>query len=825
MKRMILITMMTISVASFAGVSELLIVDPAAPEPDPDHNSISEMDLTTVSLSNTIDDLLVDIDFSGDFEGIHLVVLLETGFGGATYGGTTDPFEFPVTYEHPNKPDFALTYKYTDDDYADLRFWDGEWTWWDDDGRNYRTQASGWVPGINIRPTWITKGSSSVEIAIPLYIFDSLVHPDSIRIQVYLTQEVVQFETIKRSAYDSAPHDSTLDIDFDPYDPGADWSITETPVVLHHYSEKYGIIEAFPEPPILSNPAADPQAVTAGEDMVFSVDVADGGDGIGNVLLNLSYVGGPEVQPMTDDGTGGDETAGDGTYSCLHSIDSLIPSGDYLAGILAGDASNTSIVYTSAAFTVTGFETTVRSFIDSIGDDHGPDQFGIPGLYYVYPDNDVFFDGAYDLLECRIVETAKVVDGEIIPSLAFIVTTGDVPDPAEPGAADWNPLYADINLQKVDIYIDAAEGGIYGGLPYRQNDFAAWDAWEYAVVIDGWYKVVAVSTGGDTPATWALAVLKSDRDIILESDFDENTLAAVVSKEALGDPSIEDIQGWDIMVLMTGHDGVSSDMNLGDTRWVHAAVSEWEFGGGSDGDHDANIIDLVGSPGTGKAAGRPQSYLLDYMSAEAMERILDGETAVRLEITVDITATLLESFACSGTTEGIEISWTLSEAGEEIEFEVQREKNGSGRFLVVEAEVTSPEDLSFRMTDNDLEPGASYRYRVYATDEDGTKLLFVTESMTAETPEMSLYQNYPNPFNPATTIRFYLPEKGGVLLEIFDVSGKYVACIVDESMERGRHTIEWNGQDQNGNPVSSGVYFYRLKAGKNTISRKMVLLR
>ena len=129
------------------------------------------------------------------------------------------------------------------------------------------------------------------------------------------------------------------------------------------------------------------------------------------------------------------------------------------------------------------------------------------------------------------------------------------------------------------------------------------------------------------------------------------------------------------------------------------------------------------------------------------------------------------------------------------------------------------------MTDNDLEPGASYRYRVYATDEDGTKLLFVTESMTAETPEMSLYQNYPNPFNPATTIRFYLPEKGGVLLEIFDVSGKYVACIVDESMERGRHTIEWNGQDQNGNPVSSGVYFYRLKAGKNTISRKMVLLR
>jgi hypothetical protein len=825
MKHMILFALLLASTASFAAVSELLITDPAAPEPDPAHNSISQMDLTTVTLSNTPGEILVEVEFSSDFEGVHLVLLMETGYGGSTYGGPGDPFEFPVSYEHPNRPDFVLTYKYTDDDYADLRFWSGEWSWWDDAGREYRTPAQGWVPGINIRPAWITKGSSSVEIAIPLYIFGPLVQPDSISIEVYLTQQVVQFDVIKRSAFDSAPHDSTLDIDFDPYDPYADWSITETPVSLHHYSAGYGIVTDFPAPPILSDAAADPQTVTAGDTIFFYVDVADGGDGIGNVLIDLSPVGGAQSRPMTDDGTGGDQAAGDGTYSCLQPVDSLIPSGEYLAEISAGDASNTLTADTVIAFTVAGAETMIRSFVDPAGDDHGPDQLGTPGLYYVYPGNDVFFDGSYDLLECRIYETAKVVGGEIVPSIAFVVTAGAVPDPAEPGAADWNPLYGDINIQKVDIYIDAFDGGIYAGLPYRQNDFAEWDAWDYAVVMDGWYKGVLVSSGGDTPETWAITARISDRDIVLSTDFDDNTITAIVSKEALGDPSAEDIQGWDIMVVMTGHDGVSTEMNFGDTRWVNDAVSDWQFGGGSNTDYDANIIDLMGSPGTGNVAGRTQSEMLDYTTAEAWERIMAGKTPVVLETTFDITATLLESFMCSGAEEGIEISWTLSEAGETMAFSVTREKDQSGRFLPIEIEILESGDLSYRAIDNDLEPGASYRYSVYVEDEEGARLLFTTERIKVGLPGLTLRQNYPNPFNPATTIVYFVPAKCHVLLEIFDVSGRRVACLVDRTQAQGRYTVEWNGRDPGGNAAGTGVYFYRLKAGKQTVSRKMVLLK
>jgi flagellar hook assembly protein FlgD len=95
------------------------------------------------------------------------------------------------------------------------------------------------------------------------------------------------------------------------------------------------------------------------------------------------------------------------------------------------------------------------------------------------------------------------------------------------------------------------------------------------------------------------------------------------------------------------------------------------------------------------------------------------------------------------------------------------------------------------------------------------------------TPALSvtLYQNYPNPFNPSTLMRYYLPEKSRVALEIYDISGKRVAQLVRKVEEKGFYVIEWNGKDDRGNTVVSGVYFCRLTAGKERISKKLVLLR
>jgi len=88
-----------------------------------------------------------------------------------------------------------------------------------------------------------------------------------------------------------------------------------------------------------------------------------------------------------------------------------------------------------------------------------------------------------------------------------------------------------------------------------------------------------------------------------------------------------------------------------------------------------------------------------------------------------------------------------------------------------------------------------------------------------------LGQNYPNPFNPLSTICFDLPVASKTVLRIFDVSGCVVATLVDRFLEAGRCTVTWDGGTEAGNPVVSGVYFYRLEVGDFVAVRKMVLPR
>ena len=90
---------------------------------------------------------------------------------------------------------------------------------------------------------------------------------------------------------------------------------------------------------------------------------------------------------------------------------------------------------------------------------------------------------------------------------------------------------------------------------------------------------------------------------------------------------------------------------------------------------------------------------------------------------------------------------------------------------------------------------------------------------------LALYQNHPNPFNPNTVIRFYLPKAEEVKLDIYNVAGQRVKRLAEGRREMGYQELEWDGRNGSGAECSSGIYFYRLRAGKTSISRKMVLLR
>ena len=89
----------------------------------------------------------------------------------------------------------------------------------------------------------------------------------------------------------------------------------------------------------------------------------------------------------------------------------------------------------------------------------------------------------------------------------------------------------------------------------------------------------------------------------------------------------------------------------------------------------------------------------------------------------------------------------------------------------------------------------------------------------------SVEQNYPNPFNPTTTIDYSLPSQSRVSIRIYNVLGQSIRTLVDETQSAGEYSVTWDGKNQAGEAVSTGLYFYRIQAGDITQTRKMLLLK
>jgi|GEM_PF-2477710 len=118
-------------------------------------------------------------------------------------------------------------------------------------------------------------------------------------------------------------------------------------------------------------------------------------------------------------------------------------------------------------------------------------------------------------------------------------------------------------------------------------------------------------------------------------------------------------------------------------------------------------------------------------------------------------------------------------------------------------------------------------FSIWAIGGDGGPLTAVAEEAPAagHPSAFRLDPNYPNPFNACTQISFHLPVDGPVTVEIFNPTGQLVRTLVRARLPAGHHLVSWDGSDQAGRPVGSGLYFCRLQAGNSTAARKIVLLR
>jgi hypothetical protein len=122
--------------------------------------------------------------------------------------------------------------------------------------------------------------------------------------------------------------------------------------------------------------------------------------------------------------------------------------------------------------------------------------------------------------------------------------------------------------------------------------------------------------------------------------------------------------------------------------------------------------------------------------------------------------------------------------------------------------------------------GSTLHYRLEVREKYGSTRLLATESVSVPAVPLRLHQNYPNPFNPGTSIRFDMPAAERVWLDIYDVSGRLVRRLVDGE-ERGPGPVEvyWDGTSDAGERRASGVYYCRLRVGKETRVRIMVLIQ
>jgi len=97
------------------------------------------------------------------------------------------------------------------------------------------------------------------------------------------------------------------------------------------------------------------------------------------------------------------------------------------------------------------------------------------------------------------------------------------------------------------------------------------------------------------------------------------------------------------------------------------------------------------------------------------------------------------------------------------------------------------------------------------------------EAIVAE--KYVLGNNYPNPFNPTTTINFQTPKASDVTMLVYNTLGQKVKTLVNENMPIGKHTVVWDGRNDAGQMLPTGMYFYTLKAGSTSLTKKMLLVK
>jgi hypothetical protein len=206
----------------------------------------------------------------------------------------------------------------------------------------------------------------------------------------------------------------------------------------------------------------------------------------------------------------------------------------------------------------------------------------------------------------------------------------------------------------------------------------------------------------------------------------------------------------------------------------------------------------------------------------------------------------LSAFTATTTIDNVTIKWSTATETNNLGFNIYRSETKDGKYIKLNTRLiegagtdATPHDYSF--TDDDVVLGKIYYYYIEDIDFTGNSnksdIIHVTVGQQfARTTKpvipkkFALLQNYPNPFNPETWIPYKLSKDANVVIRVYNANGKIVRSLRLGNQVAGMYTdkgraAHWDGKNESGDEVASGLYFYTLQAGKFTATKRMVILK
>jgi hypothetical protein len=260
--------------------------------------------------------------------------------------------------------------------------------------------------------------------------------------------------------------------------------------------------------------------------------------------------------------------------------------------------------------------------------------------------------------------------------------------------------------------------------------------------------------------------------------------------------------------------GIVSESEICLYRRDNAAVSSWSEVSAVLND-EGDPMDGVGSMEITISETTPGSFGGQYI-------LTYGESAVELV-----------SFSAIGGYEEVTLEWETRSEFNNREWRIVRATEVDGEFRSIATIVAEGKPHHYHYTDSSLAGGTDYFYKLGDVDENGNIKWHGPVIATAKLCRIvsfAIPQNFPNPFRKSTTIRFSVSGRSHkqsryVKLQIFDIAGRLINTLVNGERRSGAHEIEWDGEDEHGEKVRSGVYFCRLSAENHTETRKIMVVK